>query len=531
MLTFTVYDLLGKNLGARSAHPAVVLGERTVTYAELGRRVDGLASWLEERGVRRGDRVGIHLRKCVEEIVATFAIARIGAVFVNINYGRTVRQVQHMVQDCGIRAVITDAPRAKAMEAEGILEGLDWMLVVGKGPESPKVHAWSGVPTDGRPQGPKPLDVELAALMYTSGSTGLPKGVMLSHANIITSARSAACHLKNRAEDRLLCVLPMSFDYGLSQVATMFLVGGTVVLQPVIMPAEIVKSLLKYDITGMAAVPPVWIQVVRCLEESPTRFPRLRYIANSGAKVPNAILEKMPGLFPDVDIYLMYGMTEAFRSTYLRPELFRAKMGAIGQALPNVEVYIVDPVKGICGPGEQGQLVHRGAMISMGYWRNPQATAEKIAVCEQLRPLIGDEKVAFSGDVVRIDEDGILWFIGRSDLMIKCSGYRISPTEVEEIVHESGLINEVVAFGVEDDMLGQAVHIAVTPRDSRAVDVDGLLRHCRANMPHYMVPARVHIWEGEMPRTGSGKVAQTTVAQACREQIRAEQAGGKPSQS
>jgi acyl-CoA synthetase (AMP-forming)/AMP-acid ligase II len=296
----------------------------------------------------------------------------------------------------------------------------------------------------------------------------------------------------------------------------MFLVGGTVVLQGVMMPAEIVKQLVKERITGFAAVPPAWIPVVRYLEEVQTALPHLRYITNSGGKIPTNTLEVMPKVFPGVQVFLMYGLTEAFRSTYLPPELFHRKMGSMGQAIPNVETFIVDEEIGICGPGQQGELVHRGSLVSLGYWGKPEATAEKIRPCPQLRHLIGDEPVCYSGDLVRIDDDGHYWFVSRKDSMIKSSGFRISPTEIEDAVSRSGMVMHVVAFGVDDELLGQAVEVVVTPLDGTRIEVEALLAFCRKTMPNYMIPKRVHVWPGDIPKTGSGKLDRPTILDAVR---------------
>ena len=515
MFTFTVYDLLSKNLPSRADHPAVVDGDDEVTYCELSRRVDALASWLHVNGVARGDRVGIHIRKSVEEVVATFAVARIGAVFVNVNHQRTAPQLKYIVDDCGIRVLLTDRRKARLIEKDGWLDELEAVVVVGGGIEHPNATAWSDLPDDWTAPPPAAISVDLGALLYTSGSTGQPKGVMLSHQNIVHGARSVACYLKNTPDDRILGLLPMSFDYGMSQVTTAFLVGATVVLQPVVMPAEIARTLVEKNVTGLASVPPSWIQIVRYLEEQKTPLPSLRYVTNSGGKIPAPILDAMPRVFPGVDIVLMYGLTEAFRSTFLPPELFEAKKGSIGRAIPDAEMFVVDPDKGVCGPDEQGELVHRGALISMGYWGKPEATEDKLKVCDALVPLIGQEKVLYSGDLVRRDADGILWFVSRIDSMIKCSGFRLSPTEVEEVVFASGLVSDVVAFGVEDEMLGQVVHVAVATGDGSEADRDALSKYCQHNMPAYMVPREIHTWQGQMPRTSSGKIDRPSVVVAC----------------
>ena len=223
----------------------------------------------------------------------------------------------------------------------------------------------------------------------------------------------------------------------------------------------------------------------------------------------------MPQVFPDVDIYLMYGLTEAFRSTYLPSTRFHEKMGAIGKAIPNTEVYVVDPQKGLCSPGELGELLHRGSLISLGYWGQPELTQEKIKISEHLKPLIGNEKVLFSGDLVKQDEDGILWFISRMDALIKSNSIRISPTEVEDIVYESEMVNDAIAFGVEDELLGQIVHIAVSLVENPIINIQALANYCRQNMPGYMIPREIHCWKGLMPRTASDKIDRPRVINTC----------------
>ena len=506
-----LHDLLAKNLAHRPDHTAVIDGPRQVSYADLDKQVDATAGWLADRGVERGNRVGVHLRKSIEEVVAMFAAARIGAVMVNINHQWTGHQLDYVLRDCDVKALFIDQRPAQELAKEEKPATLEHVVVKGKAPNDPLMTSWSDLPTDLKPPPKVGIDTDLAALLYTSGSTGQPKGVMLSNLNLLNGARSVAQYVKNRPDDRLLSLLPFSFDYGLSQLTTMFLVGGTIVVQNVMMPAEIVKSLVSHKITGFAAVPPAWIPVVRYLDEVETDLPDLRYITNSGGKIPGNVLELMPKVFPGVEIYLMYGLTEAFRSTYLPPELYEKKMGSMGRAIPNAETFIVDDEIGICGPGQRGELVHRGSLVSLGYWGRPDVTAEKIKPCPQLKPLFGDEKVCYSGDLVRIDEDGDYWFVSRRDAMIKASGFRISPTEIEDVVSKSGLISHVVAYGAPDETLGQAVEIVVTGRDSQPLDTDQLMAYCRQNMPHYMAPRRIHVWEGEMPRTGSGKLDRPTI--------------------
>jgi acyl-CoA synthetase (AMP-forming)/AMP-acid ligase II len=250
-------------------------------------------------------------------------------------------------------------------------------------------------------------------------------------------------------------------------------------------------------------------QVVRLLRDKPVAMPALRRVTNTGGKIPLNILESMQQLFAPAAIYLMYGLTESFRSTYLAPEKFSQKMGAIGQAIPGAEVYVIKRGVGVAGPGEEGELVHRGPLVSMGYWGRPDLTAEKIRSCPELSHLIGDEPVVYSGDIVRLDEDGDIWFVSRNDTLIKTSGVRVSPDEIEDLASRSGLVGDVVAFGVEDDELGQAIHISVTPLDG--FSEAALLKHCRETMPSYMIPRKIHVWRDTMPRTASGKLDRPKV--------------------
>jgi acyl-CoA synthetase (AMP-forming)/AMP-acid ligase II len=512
-LSTTFYELLADNLPLRPDKPALIDRDRQATYAELAAEAERIAAWLAAAGVRPGDRIVVHLRKSIAEAASMFAVASRGAVIVNVNVQWTLEQLAYVAGDCGARALIVEPRVAAALAAAPLAAPGPRVLVNG--------HAPDGFDDATRPlPGPSPdpaarLDSELAAIMYTSGSTGRPKGVMLSHRNILAGARSVARYLGLREDDRLIGVLPYSFDYGLNQLTTMMLTGGTVIHQPVPLAAEVVAAAARHAATGIAAVPPLWSRIVRLLEASPVALPALRRVTNSGGKIPPNVLERMQAVFPGVDVVLMYGLTESFRSTWLPPGEFAAKMGAIGRAIPGAEVYVVKPEGGIAGPGEQGELVHRGPLVSLGYWGRPEATAEKIRPCPALAPLIGDEPVVWSGDTVRLDADGDLWFVARADAMIKTSGFRLSPDEVEDLVCRSGVVADAVAFGVEEDELGQVVHVAVTGLDG--FDPEALNLHCRRVMPPYMVPRRFHLWTEPMPRTASGKLARPEITARCRE--------------
>jgi acyl-CoA ligase (AMP-forming) (exosortase A-associated) len=516
-LTTTFYQLLADNLETRPGKPAIIDGHRAMSYAALAAEVDRVAGYLQSRGIRAGDRVIVHLRKSVYEVAAMFAVSKVGAVVVNVNTQWTTEQLEYVAGDCGARLMIVETRVAGALAQRKLPDTVEGILVRGVAPAQSGFDSWDQLAVDLAGDEIRRLDTELAMIIYTSGSTGMPKGVMLTHRNIVMGARSVARYLGLRQDERLLSVLPYSFDYGLNQLTTMMLMGGTVVHQAVPMAAEVIQTMRRHRVTGVAAVPPLWSQIVRLLAQSPAEFPELRRITNSGGKISLNILEQIPRVFPDVDVYLMYGLTEAFRSTFLAPEKFRRKMGAIGQAIPGAEVYVVKHGEGIAHPGEQGELVHRGPLVSLGYWGKPEVTEQKIRPCPELWNLIGDEPVVYSGDTVRIDADGDLWFVGRNDAMIKTSGFRMSPDEIEDLVCRSGVVAEAVAFGIEHEDLGQAVHVAITPIGR--FEEDALLGYCRRAMPSYMVPHRFHVFRESMPRTSSGKLARPDVVRLCREWI------------
>jgi acyl-CoA synthetase (AMP-forming)/AMP-acid ligase II len=511
-----MWRLLWDNLPEAAGRICLIDPDREITFGALANDVDALASRLRARGVTPGDRVIVHLRKGIDEVAAMFAIWRLGAVVVNVNHQWTVEQLLFVAEDCRAKAAIVPAAVAKQLAAREMPETLVQILVRGgMVPETERFALWpanEGPDPDFEPDNPDPK--ALCAIIYTSGSTGKPKGVMLTHYNIRVGAVSVSSYLGLDATDRLLSVLPYSFDAGLNQLTTMFLMGGTVVHQAVTMPAEVVRTAQKHGVTGIAGVPPLWTMVVRYLADAPVALPSLRRVTNTGGKITPDILDLMPSVFPGVDIYLMYGLTEAFRSTYLPPNRFHDKKGSIGRAVPHADIHVVKPGLGLAGPGEQGELVHAGPLVSMGYWERPEATAERIRPCAELGHLIGDTPVVWSGDLVRVDEDGDLWFVGRMDDMIKTMGFRLSPTEVEDAAARTGLVVEAVAFAMDHPEMGQAVQLACVLKDK--ADAAALRAACRKVMAPYMIPQNFYAWPGAMPRTASGKLDRPAIIAACR---------------
>jgi acyl-CoA ligase (AMP-forming) (exosortase A-associated) len=320
-----------------------------------------------------------------------------------------------------------------------------------------------------------------------------------------------ATYLDLRSDDRLLAVLPLSFDYGLSQLTTAFLRGACVVLMNYLFPKDIVTMVARERITGLAAVPPLWIALARLAWPADCT---LRFITNSGGAMPVPTVQALREILPDTRIFLMYGLTEAFRSTYLPPEEVARRPDSIGRAIPNAEILVVRPDGTLCDDDEPGELVHRGALVALGYWNDPARTAQRFRPAPGQDPgLPVPELAVWSGDTVRRDADGYLYFIGRSDDMIKVSGYRISPTEIESVLHATGLVAEVAAFGMDHPQLGQAIAVIAVPVEEGVIDAAALLAECKRRLPAYMVPARIDLRAGPLPRNPNGKIDRNLLRQ------------------
>ncbi|MCA1569557.1 MAG: acyl-CoA ligase (AMP-forming), exosortase A system-associated [Chloroflexi bacterium] len=516
-----LHDIVADKAGPAMDRPAVTFKERTVTYGELWHDAAALAAGLRSLGHARGERVAIYLDKRVETVVAILGASAADGVFVPVNPLLRPRQVGYILRDCGVRVLVTSPERLAQLSDE--LTGcpaLAHVIVLGEafeGAAGYAVHAWSSVVVeDATAPVTSAIDVDMAAILYTSGSTGRPKGVVLSHRNLIAGAESVSQYLRNEQQDCILAVLPLSFDAGLSQLTTAFSVGAHVVLVNYLLPGEVVTLCARHGVTGLTCVPPLWIQLVE--QAWPAEATRsLRYFANTGGRMPRATLQKLRAIFPAAKPFLMYGLTEAFRSTYLDPAEVDRRPDSIGKAIPNAEILVVRPDGTRCAPGEHGELVHRGALVAMGYWGDQERTDERF------RPAPGrddaictGELAVWSGDIVVADDEGYLYFVGRADEMIKTSGYRVSPAEIEEVAYETGLVRDAVALGIEDERVGQRIALVVSAAGDAALDEKALLSAMRAQLPLYMIPKQVVV-RPELPRSPNGKFDRTLL----REQLAA----------
>lgn len=545
--TTLLAELLAFSAQRTPGAPALTDGDITLSYAELQQRVSQFASALMGLGLARGERLAIYLEKRLEAVVASFGCAAAGTVLVPINPLLKPEQLAFILRDCNVRLLVT-SPQRLALLAPvlALCHDLRHVLLTGAPEErlrpqdaaAPQtscgaeaaplaVLPWAALAGFEPRPGHRLLDSDMAAILYTSGSTGSPKGVVLSHRNLVLGAKSVASYLGNQADDTLLAALPLSFDAGFSQLTTAFHVGARVVLLNYLLPRDVLKTMLREGVTGLTAVPPLYIQLAQL--DWPAQIARqLRYFANTGGRMPLDTLLGLRQRAPDAQPFLMYGLTEAFRSTYLPPELVDRYPDSIGRAIPHAEILVLREDGTPCAVDEPGELVHRGPLVAMGYWNDAQRSAERFkplpaGVAGRQSGQVLPEYAVFSGDTVRQDAQGLLYFVGRRDEMIKSSGYRISPTEVEEVLYATQQVGECMAFGVPHPSLGQAVQVIATPADAtpehpKSVTCEQLLAACRLHMPAYMVPTAIQLVVGPLPRNPNGKIDRALLQRQWRQQ-------------
>ena len=515
-----IHELLLHSAEKTPQQEALAYQGARLAYGALAAQVAACAAGFLRSGLGRAERVAVYLEKRAETVIGMFGAAAAGGVFVPVNPLLKPDQVAYILTDCNVRILVTSAERLRLL-APALAECHDLraVIVVGTAGKVEAVHGLAMVGWDealagaGDAQPHRVIDTDMAAILYTSGSTGKPKGVVLSHRNMVAGAHSVAQYLENRAGDRILSALPLSFDAGFSQLSTAFHAGATVVLINYLLPRDIIDAVVAEHITGLTAVPPLWIQLAQ-MKWPQAAQDSLRYIANTGGRMPRATLDQLRAALPKTLPYLMYGLTESFRSTYLPPTELDRRPDSIGKAIPNAEVLVVREDGTPCAPGEPGELVHRGALVSLGYWNDPEKTAERFKpVPNQPKELVMPEIAVWSGDTVRRDEEGFLYFISRRDEMIKTSGYRVSPTEVEEVVYATKLAGEAAALGIPHPVLGQAIVVVVTPQAGQPLDADKLLAECKQRLPGYMVPAQIKVHQGSLPRNPNGKIDRKLLAQ------------------
>lgn len=514
----TLFDALQTTTRQRAEHAALVHQEESLSYAQLLQQAQAAAGAFRAQGIRRGDRVAVFADKRFEVAISLLATSALGAVFVPINPQLKPQQVMHIINDAGATLLVTTGARyeslkltAATLPATLILRDSTTAREAARG-NATGSPLWDDALAQAEPVA-KPenvIDSELAAILYTSGSTGMPKGVMVTHRNLGSGAQSVNQYLGNQQTDVILSLLPLSFDAGLSQLTTAIHIGATLVLVNFLVASEVVRVCQKHAVTVITAVPPLWHQIAS------TPWPaevagKLRVFANTGGHMPGTLLATLRALFTNAKPFLMYGLTEAFRSTYLDPTEVDRRPNSIGKAVPNAQILVLRPDGSECDAEEHGELVHRGSFVTQGYWKDEARTREKFRpLPKQLQGSLGIEIGVWSGDVVKRDAEGFLYFVGRLDDLIKVSGYRVSPTEVEEAVLGTKLAREAAVIGIPHPTLGAEIVAFVVPQ-SAEVSPAAVIKACKSSLPTYMVPAKVLLLPA-LPRNGNGKFDRKQLA-------------------
>ncbi|MGC5327081.1 class I adenylate-forming enzyme family protein [Brevibacillus sp. SYSU BS000544] len=492
-----IHEALTKAAVEYPDKPGFYSGERHYTYREAEEATNRVARFLLSKGVEKGDRIGIFSIKCLEEVLIIFGAMKIGAVFVHLNPHFREAQLEHIVQDCGIKVLFLHESKKDIWDKSG-LRSEDFTAIVPIFAD-PSTHGGFHDIIEGLSESPERADIlsreDPAAIIYTSGSTGKPKGIIVTHGIFQDSTIISAQVLENHSDDRIISVSPFSFDGALSQLFTSVFVGATLVLQESLFPQDVVNTMLNQRITGFHAVPSFWRMLLqRHSPFSKNQYPHLRYVSIIGEAFPHDDLMRLKQILGDTRFYMMYGTTEAFRSTCLPPEDFERKSSSIGKPLPDVTIRIVNENGDDCAPGEVGEIVHEGVFISPGYWNNPEQNQIRFR-----------DHALYTGDLGKRDEEGYLYFVGRKDTMLKSMGYRISPEEIEEVLLRMDGIKEVAVTRGWSEESGERIKALVICNDHSILSKEAVIQYGRRHLPHYMVPHWIE-FVSELPRTATFKI-------------------------
>ena len=495
---------------------ALVCAERRLSYKQIEEQSNQLAHGLISMGIKRGDRAALYLDNSVEAVLSIFAVLKAGAIFIVVNPETKADKLTHVLNNSGAKILITQSQKLESLQSQwDYASDLEMVLITGKRAENSEsgiktficwdeLMAEHGKHIEAPPK--HAIDIDIAALIYTSGSTGDSKGVIMTHLNMVAAATSVIAYLENTSDDIILDLLPLSSSYGLYQVLIGFKIGGTVVLERSIAYTHVLlQRLIDERVTGLPIVPTI-AAVLLQVDLTKYRFPSLRYITNAGAALPTKHVIKLRQLFPETQLYLMYGLTECKRVSYLPPEQVDRRPDSVGKAMPNMEAYIVDERKQRLQPGKFGELVVRGANVMKGYWKLPRETAKVL----KPGPVPG-ERVLYTGDLFRMDEDGFLYWMGRKDDIIKSRGEKVSPIEVENVLYFLTGIAMAAVIGVPDDTLGQAIMAVIMLQEGARLSEKDVLRHCAKHLARFMIPTIVKFCQ-TMPKTAAGKIDKLALA-------------------
>ncbi len=490
----------------------LVCGDVRLSYAELDAASDRLATTLLGHGFQPGERAIVFMGNTWQAVVAIFAILKAGGVFCPVNPSTKADKLAYIAGNCRASVILTharllDVARTASAPVPSLALTIvsDAKDVRGSG----IVRFEDAIRGNGRNTAHDPgIELDLAMLIYTSGSTGFPKGVMMTHQSVVAAATSITTYLENTEDDIVLSALPISFDYGLYQVLMAAQVGARLVLErSFAFPRVVLDRMAAEGVTGFPIVPTMAGLILQMKDLSPGFQPSLRYLTNTAAALPPSFISRLRDLFPGARLYSMYGLTECKRCTWLPPEELDRRPTSVGIAIPGTEAFVVREDNVRAAPGEIGELVVRGPHVMKGYWENPEATARA------LRP--GHypwETVLHTGDLFRTDEEGFLYFVGRTDDIIKTRGEKVAPKEVESVIYALDGVREAVVLGAPDPILGEIIKAVVATSDPSLTEKD-IVRHCARYLEDFMVPKEVEICD-ELPKTDTGKLSRRLVAEA-----------------
>lgn len=489
---------------------AMVAEGQPCTYGELADRVSRLSAALRVRGLARGDRVAIYMDNTLPCVVSIYATLAAGGTFLVVNPQTKWDKLQFILRDSGASVLLTDGHLAK--EFLPALEGQRPPVIICSGdvPEGRGIEAFESVLSAATPSPPshEVIPCDLAALIYTSGSTGNPKGVMQTHQSMVFASGSLIEYLRLDPDEKILCVLPLAFDYGLYQLLMAVRLGATLVLErSFTYPAQVLARMREQGVSVFPGVPTIYSMLISSHGRERLSFPGVRRVTNTAAALPDEFVAKLREIFPNALIYRMYGLTECKRVSYLEPELADQKPGSVGKAIPGTEVYLLSPDGAPVPPGETGVLYVRGPHVMAGYWNQPELSAH------MLKPgRLPGEHVLCTQDIFRMDGEGYLYFVGRSDDIIKTRGEKVSPAEVENVLHSIPGVREAAVIGIPDPLLGQAIRAFVVIDPKASLD-DRLLRNAAsARLENFMVP-KEFVLCAELPKTATGKVSKKLLAE------------------
>jgi len=490
-----LHDLLVDSARRRPHHVAIVCGGASIDYGALVRRATGLACALVEGGVERGDRVVIFAENSIDTVIAFWAALVANAVPVILHPQTMPAKLAYVLADSDARALVVDSHLAPAVPESPRPQVV---IEIGTAPWADALARHDAAPAR------RCLDIDLAALIYTSGSTGEPKGVMLTHRNMLAANASISEYLGIREDDVILCALPLAFDYGLYQMIMAIAAGARVVLaRSFAFPSDVLKLVSRERVTGFPGVPTMFATMLAMKSIASFDLSSVRYVSNTAAALPARHIHALRELFPRAQLFSMYGLTECKRCTYLPPDQLDRRPDSVGIAIPNTELWIVDEHDRRLGPGEVGQLVIRGATVMCGYWNKPEATATKLRA-----GVLPGERVLYTGDLCRLDDEGYLYFVARMDDVIKSRGEKVPPKAVEAALLDIAGIREAAVLGVPDELLGHAIKAFVVLEPDATLDAAAIQRECRARLESFMVPSEI-VLRDALPKSDNGKIQKT----------------------